>query len=80
MKKDDIKTGLILEGGAMRGMFTSGILDVFMENGIEFDGAIGVLQEQPSDAIINHVRLAEPSVTINALPMTGDTVRCVPSF
>lgn len=42
MKKDDIKTGLILEGGAMRGMFTSGILDVFMENGIEFDGAIGV--------------------------------------
>ena len=37
-----MKTGLILEGGAMRGMFTSGVLDVFMENGIEFDGAIGV--------------------------------------
>ena len=37
-----IKTGLILEGGAMRGMFTAGVLDVFMENGIEFDGAIGV--------------------------------------
>ncbi|MBP5403312.1 MAG: patatin family protein [Treponema sp.] len=36
------KTGLILEGGAMRGMFTSGILDVFMENGITFDGVIGV--------------------------------------
>ena len=29
--------GLVLEGGAMRGMFTSGILDVFMENGITFD-------------------------------------------
>ena len=26
----------------MRGMFTSGILDVFMENGIKFDAAIGV--------------------------------------
>ena len=26
----------------MRGMFTAGILDVFMENGIEFDGAVGV--------------------------------------
>lgn len=26
----------------MRGMFTSGVLDVLMENGIEFDGAIGV--------------------------------------
>lgn len=36
------KTGLVLEGGAMRGMFTSGVLDVFMENGITVDGAIGV--------------------------------------
>ena len=33
--------GLVLEGGAMRGMFTAGVTDVFMENGIEFDGAIG---------------------------------------
>ena len=37
-----MKRGLILEGGAMRGMFTAGVLDVLMENGIEFDGAIGV--------------------------------------
>ena len=36
------KTGLVMEGGAMRGMFTSGVIDVLMENGIEFDGAIGV--------------------------------------
>lgn len=34
--------GLILEGGAMRGMFTCGVMDVMMENGIEFDGAVGV--------------------------------------
>ena len=26
----------------MRGMFTAGILDVWMENGILFDGAVGV--------------------------------------
>lgn len=38
----EIKKGLILEGGAMRGMFTAGVLDVFMENNIEFDGVIGV--------------------------------------
>ncbi len=31
-----------MEGGAMRGMFTSGVLDVFLENDITFDGAIGV--------------------------------------
>ena len=37
-----MKKGLIMEGGAMRGMFTAGVIDVLMENGIEFDGAIGV--------------------------------------
>lgn len=37
-----MKKGVVLEGGAMRGLFTAGVLDVFMENGIEFDGAAGV--------------------------------------
>ena len=37
-----MKKGLILEGGAMRGMFTAGVIDVMMENGIDFDGVIGV--------------------------------------
>lgn len=38
----DYKRGLVLEGGAMRGMFTAGVLDVLMENGIEFHGIVGV--------------------------------------
>ena len=37
-----MKTGLVLEGGAMRGMFTAGVMDVLMENGVDFDGVIGV--------------------------------------
>lgn len=37
-----MKTGLIMEGGAMRGMFTAGVTDVMMEHGITFDGAVGV--------------------------------------
>lgn len=37
-----MKTGLILEGGAMRGMFSAGVMDVLMENDIVFDGGIGV--------------------------------------
>ena len=37
-----MKTGLILEGGAMRGLFTAGVMDVLMEAGIDFDGVIGV--------------------------------------
>lgn len=36
------KKGIIMEGGAMRGMFTAGVIDVLMENSIEFDGGIGV--------------------------------------
>ena len=34
--------GLVLEGGAMRGLFTAGVIDAWMEAGIEFDGLIGV--------------------------------------
>ena len=37
-----MKKGLVLEGGGMRGLFTAGILDVFMENGVKFDGIVGV--------------------------------------
>ncbi len=38
----EVKKGLILEGGAMRGMFTCGVVDVLMENEIHFDGAAGI--------------------------------------
>ena len=40
MKKT--KTGLVLEGGAMRGMYTAGVLDVLIEENIQTDGVIGV--------------------------------------
>lgn len=35
-------SGLVLEGGAMRGLFTAGVLDVLMENNVTFDVAVGV--------------------------------------
>ena len=35
-------TGLLLEGGAMRGLYTAGVLDVFMQNHISIDTIIGV--------------------------------------
>ncbi|MGN1328791.1 MAG: patatin family protein [Eubacterium sp.] len=34
--------GLVLEGGGLRGIFTSGVLDAFMENNIKFPYVIGV--------------------------------------
>lgn len=36
------KKGLVLEGGAMRGMYTAGVMDVLMENEYEFEKIIGV--------------------------------------
>ncbi len=38
----DEKTGLVLEGGGMRGVFTCGVLDYLMDNHIRFPYAIGV--------------------------------------
>ena len=37
-----MKKGLVLEGGAMRGLFTAGVIDVMMEAHVEPDGLIGV--------------------------------------
>lgn len=37
-----MKTALLMEGGAMRGMFTCGVIDVFLENHIVFDAAAGI--------------------------------------
>ncbi len=36
------KVGLVLEGGAMRGMYTAGILDSLLDTNIKIDGIIGV--------------------------------------
>ena len=64
-----MKKGLVLEGGAMRGLFTAGIIDVMMEAGIEPDGIIGVSagaafgcnykSRQPGRAIRYNMRFAK---------------------
>lgn len=38
----DENTGLVLEGGGLRGVFTCGVLDCFMDNGIRFPFTVGV--------------------------------------
>lgn len=38
----DKRTGLILEGGGMRGIFTVGVLDCFMDHGVRFPYTVGV--------------------------------------
>ena len=66
-----MKRGLVLEGGAMRGLFTAGIIDVMMEAGIKPDGLIGVSagaafgcnykSRQPGRAIRYNARFAKDS-------------------
>ena len=36
------KVGLILEGGGMRGIYTAGVLDFFIDKNIEVDLVVGV--------------------------------------
>lgn len=81
-----MKTGLVLEGGAMRGMFTAGVLDVFMENNIEIDGIIGVsagalfgvnyLSKQPGRVIRYSKQYAadKRNMGFHSLLTTGDFV------
>ena len=37
-----MKVGLLLEGGAMRGLYTVGVLDILMDNNIKVDTIMGV--------------------------------------
>lgn len=37
-----MKTGLVLEGGGLRSLFSAGVMDVLLEHGIRFDGIVGV--------------------------------------
>lgn len=37
-----MKVGVVLEGGAMRGLYSAGVLDTFLDNEIKLDGAVSV--------------------------------------
>ena len=74
----------MLEGGAMRGLFTAGIIDVMMEAGVEPDGLIGVSagaafgcnykSRQPGRAVRYNTRFAkDPRYSgLRSLIKTGD--------
>lgn len=78
--------GLVLEGGGMRGLFTAGIIDVWMEKGIRFDGIIGVSagatfgcnykSHQPGRVIRYNIRFKNDPryMGIGSLIKTGDYV------
>ncbi len=81
-----MKTGLVLEGGGLREMFTAGILDVMMERGIRFDGIIGVSagatfgcnykSHQPGRSLRYNKQMADNwrFCSVRSLLTTGDLV------
>ncbi|MBQ2603520.1 MAG: patatin family protein [Acutalibacteraceae bacterium] len=81
-----MKTGLVLEGGAMRATYTIGVLDVLMENNIKFDGIIGVsagavhganyVSNQPGRGIRYYKKYASDKrfMSFSTLIKTGDIV------
>ncbi len=81
---DDIKKGLVLEGGALRGIFSAGVMDVLLENHIQFDGVIGVsagatfganyVSKQQGRVLRYNLRFAHDwrYCSIRSLLLTGD--------
>lgn len=79
-----LKKGLVLEGGAMRGLFSCGVTDVLLENGVTFDGMIGVSagaalgcnfkSRQSGRAIRYNVRFCKDKrfCSVSSLIKTGD--------
>ena len=79
-----MKKGLVLEGGAMRGLWTAGVTDVMMEHDIWPDGLIGVSagaafgcnykSRQPGRAIRYNTRFARDArySGVRSLLTTGD--------
>ena len=81
-----MKVGLVLEGGAMRGMFTAGVLDVFMENNIKVTDIVGVsagtlfginyVSKQPKRALRYNLRYINDNryMSIKSLMRTGNLI------
>lgn len=81
-----MKHGLVLEGGGMRGMFTTGVLDVMLENGINMDGVMGVsagalfgvnyVSKQVGRALRYNIALKDDPryMSLRSLFKTGDLV------
>lgn len=76
--------GLVLEGGAMRGLFSAGVIDVLMEHDIGFDSIAGVSagaafgcnykSKQPGRVIRYNMRYADDKrfCSVSSLIKTGD--------
>jgi len=81
-----MRVGLVLEGGAMRGMYTAGVIDAFLDNGVHVDGIVGVsagacfgcnlFSGQRGRVLRYNTRfMGDPrNVSLRSLVLTGDII------
>ena len=81
-----MKVGLVLEGGAMRGMYTAGVIDAFLDHNVHVDGIVGVsagacfgcnlFSKQRGRVLRYNTRfMGDPrNVSLRSLITTGDIV------
>ena len=62
-----MKVGLVLEGGGMRGLYTAGVLDAFLEAGIKVDGVVSVSAGALFGVNYLSTSLKEPFATTSVL-------------
>lgn len=72
-----MKTGLVMEGGAMRGLYTAGVIDVMMEMPLPMMALSAYRLVLSLAVIINLVRLAGSVGIICAFAGINDIVVCV---
>ena len=79
-KNNQTKTVFVLEGGAIRGLYSAGVLDVLMENNISTDTIYGVsAANSPSNPICQVC--ASFNLSLFFIPFnTGQVVICVFEF
>ena len=81
-----MRVGLVLEGGAMRGMYTAGVVDAFLDHDVHVDGILGVsagacfgcnlFSDQRGRVLRYNQRfMGDPrNVSIRSLITTGDII------
>ena len=73
MKLNLKTTGLVLEGGGMRGVFTSGVLDAFMKHDVHFPYTVAVSAGAP-DGEYRYTGIVPVSLTSIIWPDTSISV------
>ena len=74
MERLERNTGLVLEGGGMRGVFTSGVLDAFMKYEVNFPFIVSVSAGE-NELLATEIRNAEYGIICDSAELRPDRQR-----